>query len=108
MRLKPLIWLSNPGKLVQYCVSSCVDVQSGELTTALLVAPPRWDGSHGGPPVFLEDGIDLSGTRRGADLLVNAKLPAAAKTKTRDATTMISFLCVMRITPSHVGVMSYH
>jgi hypothetical protein len=58
--------------------------------------------------VFLEVGIDLSGIRRGADLLVNAKLPTVAKIKARDATTMISFLCVMRITPSRVGVMSYH
>jgi hypothetical protein len=58
--------------------------------------------------VFLEVGIDLKGARRGADLLVSAKLPAAAKIKARDATTMMSFLCVMRITPSHVGVMSYH
>jgi hypothetical protein len=42
--------------------------------------------------VFLEVGIDLSGARGGADLLVSAKLPAAAKMKARDATTMTSFL----------------
>ncbi len=56
--------------------------------------------------MFLEVGIDLSGTRRGADFLVSAKLPAAAKIKARDATTMISFLCVMRITLSRIMVVS--
>ena len=56
--------------------------------------------------MFLEVGIDLKGARRGADLLVSAKLPAAAKIKARDATTMMSFLCVMRITLSRIMVVS--
>ena len=54
----------------------------------------------------MEVGIDLSGTRRGADLLVNAKLPAATKIKARDATTMISFLYVVRIALSRIMVVS--